>query len=45
MEARQLDGQMGSAEGVAAGIAFLCSPEARFVSGSAFVMGGGMSAV
>ena len=28
-----------------AGIAFLCSPEARFVNGSAFVMDGGMTAV
>jgi len=45
MEARQLDGRMGSPEEVAAGIAFLCSPEARFVNGSAFVMDGGMTAV
>lgn len=44
MEARQLDGRMGSPEEVAAGIAFLCSPEARFVNGSAFVMDGGMTA-
>jgi len=45
MDARQLDGRMGSPEEVAAGIAFLCSPEARFVNGSAFVMDGGMTAV
>ena len=45
MEARQLDGRMGTPEEVAAGIAFLCSPEARFVNGSAFVMDGGMTAV
>ncbi len=45
MEARQLDGRMGSPEEVAAGIAFLCSPQARFVNGSAFVMDGGMTAV
>lgn len=45
MEARQLDGRMGSPEEVAAGIAFLASDEARFVNGSAFVMDGGMTAV
>lgn len=45
MEQRQLDGRMGTPEEVAAGIAFLCSPEARFVNGSAFVMDGGMTAV
>lgn len=45
MEARQLDGRMGTPEEVAAGIAFLASPEARFVNGSAFVMDGGMSAI
>lgn len=44
MSARQLDGRMGSPEEVAGGIAFLCSPEARFVNGSAFVMDGGMTA-
>lgn len=45
MDARQLDGRMGSPREVAAGIAFLCRPEARFVNGSAFIMDGGMTAV
>ena len=45
MEERQLDGRMGSPEEVAAGIAFLVSPEGRFVNGSAFVMDGGMTAL
>ncbi len=45
MAARQLDGRMGTADEVAAGISFLASPEARFVNGSAFVMDGGLSAV
>lgn len=45
MEARQLDGRMGTPEEVAAGIAFLASDDARFVNGSAFVMDGGMTAV
>lgn len=45
MAARQLDGRMGTAEEVAAGIAFLASPEARFVNGSAFIMDGGLTAV
>lgn len=45
MHARQLDGRLGQPEEVAAGIAFLASPEARFVNGSAFVMDGGMTAV
>lgn len=45
MEARQLDGRMGTPEEVAAGVAFLASDDARFVNGSAFVMDGGMTAV
>lgn len=45
MSARQLDGRMGTPEEVAAGIAFLLTPEARFVNGSAFVMDGGLTAV
>lgn len=44
MDARQLDGRMGTADEVAAGIGFLCSPEGRFVNGSAWVMDGGMTA-
>jgi NAD(P)-dependent dehydrogenase (short-subunit alcohol dehydrogenase family) len=45
MDARQLDGRMGSPEEVAAGIAFLLSDDGRFVNGSAWVMDGGMTAV
>jgi NAD(P)-dependent dehydrogenase (short-subunit alcohol dehydrogenase family) len=45
MEARQLDGRMGTPEEVAAGIAFLASDDARFVNGAAFLMDGGMTAV
>lgn len=44
MEARQLDGQMGTPEEVAAGIAFVCSPQARFINGSELVMDGGLTA-
>jgi NAD(P)-dependent dehydrogenase (short-subunit alcohol dehydrogenase family) len=45
MAERQLDGQLGLPEEVAAGIAFLASDEARFVNGAAFLMDGGMSAI
>jgi NAD(P)-dependent dehydrogenase (short-subunit alcohol dehydrogenase family) len=45
MEARQLDGRMGTPEEVAGGVAFLASDDARFVNGAAFVMDGGMTAV
>lgn len=45
MDARQLDGRMGTAEEIANGIAFLSSPGARFVNGSTFVMDGGLTAV
>jgi len=45
MDARQLDGRMGTPEEVAAGIAFLLSDDGRFVNGSAWVMDGGMTAV
>lgn len=45
MEMRQLDGRMGTPAEVAGGIAFLASPEARFVNGSVFVMDAGLTAV
>ena len=45
MEARQLDGKMGTPEEVAFGIVFLLSPEARFVNGSVFSMDAGLTAV
>ncbi len=45
MEARQLDGKMGTPEEIAEGINFLLSPAARFVNGSVFVMDGGLTAV
>ena len=44
MSERQLDGQMGTPEEVAAGIAFIASGDGRFINGSEFVMDGGMTA-
>jgi NAD(P)-dependent dehydrogenase (short-subunit alcohol dehydrogenase family) len=44
MEARQLDGRMGTPEEVAAAIAFVCSPGGRFFNGSELVMDGGLTA-
>jgi len=45
MERRQLTGRMGTAEEVAAGVAFLASAEAAFMNGSVLVMDGGMTAI
>ena len=45
MEQRQLDGQMGSPQEVAAAIWFLASPEGRFANGSAMVIDGGWTAM
>lgn len=44
MEARQLDGRMGTPEEVAAGIAFLLSDGGRFINGTTFMMDGGWTA-
>jgi NAD(P)-dependent dehydrogenase (short-subunit alcohol dehydrogenase family) len=44
MSERQLDGQMGSPDEVAAGIAFIASRDGRFLNGSELVMDGGMTA-
>ena len=45
MEQRQLDGQMGSPQEVAAAIFFLASPDGRFANGSAMVIDGGWTAM
>jgi NAD(P)-dependent dehydrogenase (short-subunit alcohol dehydrogenase family) len=45
MDARQLDGRMGTPDEVAAGIAFMASDDGRFMNGAAFVMDGGTTAV
>jgi NAD(P)-dependent dehydrogenase (short-subunit alcohol dehydrogenase family) len=45
MAARQLDGQMGTVEEVAATIAFIASPGGRFFNGAAVFVDGGMTAV
>lgn len=45
MSSRQLAGRMGTPDEIAAGISFLCSSDATFVNGTAFVVDGGMTAV
>lgn len=44
MAERQLDGRMGAPEEVAAMVAFVASPDGRFVNGAALVLDGGMTA-
>ena len=44
MAARQLDGRMGSPDEVAAMVAFVASPEGRFINGAALVLDGGLTA-
>ena len=44
MAARQLDGRMGSADEVAAMVAFVASPDGRFINGAALVLDGGLTA-
>jgi NAD(P)-dependent dehydrogenase (short-subunit alcohol dehydrogenase family) len=45
MAARQLDGRMGTAEEIAATIAFIASEDGRFFNGASVVVDGGMTAV
>jgi NAD(P)-dependent dehydrogenase (short-subunit alcohol dehydrogenase family) len=45
MAARQLDGRMGSAEEIAATIAFIASEDGRSFNGASVVVDGGMTAV
>ena len=45
MADRQLDGQMGTPEEVAAAIAFVVSDQGRFINGTALVIDGGMTAI
>jgi NAD(P)-dependent dehydrogenase (short-subunit alcohol dehydrogenase family) len=45
MENRQLDGQLGTPEEVAGGIAFMAGDEGRFFNGSVMVMDAGLTAV
>jgi NAD(P)-dependent dehydrogenase (short-subunit alcohol dehydrogenase family) len=45
MEARQLDGKLGTPDEIAATIAFVASDDGRFFNGSAVVVDGGMTAV
>ena len=44
MAARQLDGQMGTPEEIAAMVAFVAGPAGRFINGAALVVDGGMTA-
>ncbi len=44
MARRQLDGRMGSPEGIAAMVALLLSPDGRFFNGSGIVIDGGVTA-
>jgi len=44
MAARQLDGQLGSPDEIAAAIAFVAGPDGRFINGAALVIDGGMTA-
>jgi NAD(P)-dependent dehydrogenase (short-subunit alcohol dehydrogenase family) len=44
MAERQLDGRMGSPDEVAAMVAFVTSPDGRFINGAALVLDGGMTA-
>jgi NAD(P)-dependent dehydrogenase (short-subunit alcohol dehydrogenase family) len=44
MAERQLDGRMGSPDEVAAMVAFVASPDGRFINGAALVIDGGLTA-
>jgi NAD(P)-dependent dehydrogenase (short-subunit alcohol dehydrogenase family) len=44
MTERQLDGRMGSPDEVAAMVAFIASPDGRFINGAALVLDGGLTA-
>jgi meso-butanediol dehydrogenase/(S,S)-butanediol dehydrogenase/diacetyl reductase len=44
MAARQPVGRMGTAEEIAAAVAFLCSADSRFMTGAALVVDGGLTA-